>query len=674
MKRAFSILFIICSLFFFRGQAQISRYLRKAARATENGYLEKARQYYLKALAKDSNDYRANLGLGITLSEFMDRPEQALKYLEKAYRFTPRDTLPDLLFALGKVYEHHGRYQEAIPFFDKMAGVTAVEEDDAYFQLEIKKRKEDCLYGIEHNVYTDPKDWYVVNVGPNINTEMPEYVPVLTPNNELLFTSKRQDDPKERINDLDGKYFESMYISKIVNGRFTPPRRYTIPDLFAKSSFRKHHESIISMSPDGKKLFLYRDNKIFEVDMANVQKESPKKLSKSINFDYYQNHAFLSKDGKTLYFTSEGRGGVGGIDIWKAEKSSDGSWSKPENLGTPVNTEYDEDAPFLSDDGQTLYFASKGHPGFGNFDIYMSRLVDGKWSTPVNLGRPINSPAHDIFMVTDSAGKIGYFSSSRVGGKGDMDIYKINYFKNFNQECVSHNDANAGIIATRQSDTSNLYTVRAHLSDNFKVLYYSWKVNGQPFKGDSSSIEYVFNKPGTYPVEVRIVSYCDTCIEPYVACNIANVTIEKTLSVTPVPSSTVDITSVHGKLSKEQMEALGFDITPVRFDFNSQDVREDGTPTLSKNLEVLKNHPELSIELIGHTDSQGKESRNLQLSLHRANSVKAWLLKNGLSRKQVRKTIGKGSKELLNDCVRGEDCSKEQNQVNRRVEIQVYRK
>jgi outer membrane protein OmpA-like peptidoglycan-associated protein/tetratricopeptide (TPR) repeat protein len=655
--------------------AQINRYLRKAARATENGYLEQARQYYLKALEKDSNDYRANLGLGITLSEFMDRPEEAIRYLERAYRVTPADTLPDLIFALGKVYEHFGRYREAIPFFDKLAGVNAVEEDDALFQMDVKKRKEDCLYGIEHNFFTDPKDWYVVNVGKNINTDMPEYVPVLTPGNELLFTSKRQDDKKERINDLDGKYFESMYISKIENGRFTPPRRYTIPDLFSSSKFRKHHESIISMSPDGKKLFLYRDNKIYEVSMDNLQKESPKKLSKSINFDYYQNHAFLSKDGKTLYFTSEGRGGVGGIDIWKAEKTGDGTWSKPENLGTPVNTEYDEDAPFITDDGQTLYFASRGHPGFGNFDIYKSNLVNGKWSAPENLGRPINSAAHDIFMVTDSAGKIGYFSSSRVGGKGDMDIYKINYFKNFNKECVTTNDPNVSINAARLNDSSNAYTIKADLSEHFKILSFGWKVNGQAFNASSNQIEYSFDKPGTYPVEVKIVSYCDTCIEPYVACKIQNITIEKAVpTVTTAPTQTVDLANVHGQLTKEQMLALGFDVTPIHFNFNKQDVREDGQTILNKNLEVLKKHPELFIDINGHADSQGKAHRNQQLSLQRANSVKSYLLKNGLSKKQIRRTVGRGSKELLNDCVRGEDCTKEQNEVNRRVEINVFKK
>jgi tetratricopeptide (TPR) repeat protein len=671
MRRLLLILFVFFCLqpAYF---SQVKKYLRKAARATENGQLEKARLLYLKGLAKDSMNYKLNLGIGLNLSEFMDRPEEALKYLERAYNSSPKDTLPDLLFALAKVYEHYGRYKDAIPLFDRLAGVSAVEEDDSLFQMDVRKRKADCYYGIEHDFFTSPKDWYVVNVGSNINTQAPEYVPVLTPNNELLFTSKRQDDPKEKINDIDGKFFESMYISELKNGRFNPPRRYTIPDLFAKSKFRKHHESIISMSPDGKKLFLYRDTKIFEVTMDAVKKESPKKLSKSINFAYYQNHAYLTRDGNTLYFTSESSEGEGGNDIYVAKKGADGNWTKPENLGAPVNTAYDEDAPFVSDDGKTLYFASKGHPSYGSFDIYKSTWEDGKWSSPENLGKPINSAAHDIFMITNGEGNIGYFSSSRVGGKGDMDIYKINYLKDYDRECTTHNDATISLSTEKLADTTtNKYLIKAGLPDYYKILRFAWSVNGTTVNATGDRLEYGFKEVGTYPVEVKIVSYCDTCMEPFVACNTTSITVEQPIVIKP---SIPDLSSYHGQLSKDQLLALGFDVTPIRFNFNKADVREDMRSILDKNLEVLKTYPDLYIEITGHADSQGKPSRNMVLSGQRAQNVKAYLTKKGLAKKRIKRTYAKGAKELLNDCIRGEDCPKEKNEVNRRVEISVFRK
>lgn len=670
-------LFIIIFCLQNLAHSQVRRYLRKAANATENGHLDKARQWYLKALAKDKDNYKANAGLGITLAEFMDQLDEALPYLENAYRHSPADTLPDLLYALSKCYQYEGRFEDAIRFLDMLHGSVAIDEDDHYYQLDLKKRKEDCIYAMTNKNGANPKDWYVVNLGSTINSKMPEYVPVLTPNNELLFTSKRQDDKKEKINDLDGKYFESMYLSQVENGKFAAPRRYTVPDLFVSSKFRKHHESVISMSPDGRKLYVYRDNKIFEIDMENLKKESPKKLSKSINFAYYQNHAYLSKDSKTLFFTSESKDGFGGVDIYKSEKLADGVWGKPENLGPNVNTAYDEDAPFLSDDGKTLYFASRGHPGYGNFDIYKSELVDGKWQAPVNLGLPINSPAHDIFMVQNRDGNIGYFSSGRKGGKGDMDIYKINYLANYNKECTTFSDNTITLSNTVVNEKENEYTIKAQIPDYLKVLQSGWKVNNEEAAGKDNILEYKFPKTGDYAIQYKVFAYCDTCIEPILACNTATISIksgEQPVMADNTAAILAALENYHGRLSDEQLKALGFDLTPIRFAFNKPEVRETEANTLNKNIEILKKHPELKIEIYGYADTQGKPGRNMVLSGQRANNVKNFLVKNGLNKKQINKTAGKGATNLLNDCTHGEDCGKEQNEMNRRAEIVVLKK
>ena len=656
--------------------SQVKKYLRKAANATDKGQMEKARMYYLKALAIDKDNYNANIGFGITLSEFLDQPEEALPYLENAYRHCPKDTLPDLLYALSKCYQYHSKFPESIKFLDMLKGSVALDEDDDRYQLDLKKRKEDCVYAMANSNNVKPKDWYVVNLGSSVNSKSPEYVPVVTPNNELLFTSKRQDDKKEKISGLDGKYFESMYLSQMDGNKFAAPRRYTVPDLFLSSKFRKHHESVISMSPDGKKLYVYRDNKIFEIDMDNVKKENPKKMSKKINFAYYQNHAYISKDGKTLFFTSEASGGIGGVDIYKSAKVSDGVWGKPENLGTNINTVYDEDAPFLSDDGNTLYFASRGHPGYGNYDIYKSVLVDGKWGKPENLGAPINSPAHDIFMVQNKDGNIGYFSSARQGGKGDMDIYKINYLSaNLNKECITNGDNAVALSSYVINEKENEYSFKATYPEYYKVLQSGWKVNNETATGKDNLLDYKFAKSGDYTVQIKVIAYCDTCIEPIIACNTKNVSIKSTEPVVDNNAAILAaLENYHGKLSDEQLKALGFDLNPLRFNFNMSDIREDAQVTLTKNSDVLKKHPELRIEINGYADTQGKPGRNMVLSGQRANSVKGFLAKNGLNKKQVLKAVGKGATNLLNDCTHGEDCGKEQNEMNRRAELVVYKK
>lgn len=656
--------------------SQVKRYLRKAANATDKGKIDKAREYYLKALSIDKDNYNANIGYGITLSEFLDQPEEALPYLENAYRHCPADTLPDLLYALAKCYQYNSKFTESIKFLEMLKGSVALDEDNDRYQLDLKKRKEDCLYAMANANTSDPKDWYVVNLGSTVNSKSPEYVPVITPNNDLLFTSKRQDDKKEKISDLDGKYFESMYLSQMEGTKFAVPRRYTVPDLFLSSKFRKHHESVISMSPDGKKLYVYRDNKIFEIDMDNLKKENPKKMSKKINFAYYQNHAYISKDGKTLYFTSEAKGGIGGVDIYKSQKVADGVWGKPENLGTNINTVYDEDAPFLSDDGNTLYFASRGHPGYGNYDIYKSTLVNGVWGKAENLGAPINSPAHDIFMVQNKDGNIGYFSSGRKGGKGDMDIYKINYLNaDLNKECTISGEKAVVLNSSVINEKSNEYAFKATIPDYYKVLQSGWKIDNEPVVGKDNLLDYKFDKTGDHVVNYKVIAYCDTCLDIIIACNNTNVSIK---SAEPVIDNHAAVLAAlenyHGKLSNEQLQALGFDLSPLRFDFNKYEIREPEMDVLVKNLEILKKHPELRIEINGYADTQGQPGRNMVLSGQRANTVKNFLTKSGLSGKQILKTAGKGSTNLLNNCTKGEDCGKEENEMNRRAEIIVFKK
>lgn len=145
-------LFLLLILFLFSQSiafSQIKRYLRKAAHATDNGRLDKAREYYLKALAIDKDNYNANVGFGVTLSEFMDQPEEALPYLQNAYRHTPKDTFP--LYALAKCYQHFGNFTESIKFLDMLKGAVALDEDDKLFQLDLKKRREDCVYVLRYH-------------------------------------------------------------------------------------------------------------------------------------------------------------------------------------------------------------------------------------------------------------------------------------------------------------------------------------------------------------------------------------------------------------------------------------------------------------------------------------------------------------------------------------------
>lgn len=675
LKFSFTLLFAFILLSSFKPG---DSYLRKAARQNEKGNIKEAKILYLKALEKNPENYKANLGIGLLLSEQLDNYAAALPYLEKAFQTTGKDTLVDLIYALGKCYHHSGEYEKAIVYFDRLKGYVDYEEE-VEFDKDVKKRREDCNYGISHRNFSSPGNWYIVNAGKCINTDMPEYVPVLTPQNELIFTSRRKDHKREQVSYLDGKYYESMYISKIDNAGFKEARRYTLPDQFLKSHFRKQHESVVSMSPDGKKLFTYSNNKIFEINMDERLSQKPKKLLKTINFDYYQNHAVLTKDGNTLYFTSEAKGGLGGIDIYKSTKISADEWSKPENLGEPINTEFDEDAPFVTDDGKTMFFASNGHEGFGNYDIYKSILVDGKWTKPENLGQPINSPGHDIFMIQDDKASVGYFSSSRNGGYGDMDIYKINYLNNLNKDCPANPTPQISLNLSNAKTGDFKNKIEVKLPQNYKVYNYEWKVNDNNVDNASAVLDFDYKQTGTYTVSSKVIAWCDTCLSPIVACNtienkFENIKID-TSAIVNANNNTpagIDLTKFKGELSNDQLKSLGFNTSPLLFDFDASKVRKEDEEILRTNIEVLKKYSGLAVQIIGYTDSRGSQKHNNSLSNNRAKSVKNYLSKNGISKSQINFSTGKGSNNPVVKCIKKQDCDNQAHQQNRRVIFKVF--
>lgn len=672
MKKLIACLFLICST--FSGIAQIKKYIRKASRATEKSNLLLAREYYLKAYNLDKTNYYSNLGLGVILSEFMDRHEEAIPYLEAAYAKSIPDTSVDMIYALAKSYHHVGQYQKAIDMYNKLGNTYAVEEDDKQYQMDIKKRKEDCAFGLDKANASPNREWYIVNAGSKINTDNPEYVPVINPRNELIFTSRRQDTPKEKPSKLDGKYYESMYLSTFLNGKPQTARRYTLPDLLLKSKFRKYHESIISVSPDNKILYVYRDNQIFEINVDSTLKDEPSKLSKVVNFDYYQNHAYLSKSGKTLLFTSDAENGLGGIDIYKSVKGNDGNWGKPENLGPTINTPFDEDAPFLTDDEQTLYFASKGHPGYGNYDIFKSTLAGGKWTEPQNLKMPINSPAQDIFLVHDQK-EAGYFASSRKGGFGDMDIYRIQNMAKANKECKDSASSLLTVSTNTIDATKGLVSFSVSVPAYFTPLEYQWYYNNGNLNTDSSIVLSSINKEAANTILSKVVLYCDTCFDPLIACKLTR--LMPPAIIKQDSAKYLDIAGVnpydknlpYTYLSKEKINALGLNLTPVFFDFNKSNIRADAADILHKNIEILAKHPEISVLIYGFTDARGTESYNTVLSKKRANQVKDYMSARGLKAKQLKRSIGKGEQFIINKCTEGVECTDAEHEQNRRVEF-----
>ena len=676
--------------------------VRKGAIAVDQCDFEKAISYYDQLISKDNDSYFGNAGKGIVLSEYMEKHEEAIPYLEKALKNTPEKTAFKINYDLGKSYHRIGNYNRALYFYAK--AVPYNKDDNSDYDIYLVKRIADCKYALAHTEIAPQGLQSVKNVGWPINTGSPEYGPVYV-GGRMIFTSQRKDSPKEKKSIANGNYYESMYISYFEQGNFTIPKRFTLPDYRKNSKFLKHNESVLSGSEDGKKLFIYRDGNIYEANVYDTTRKADK-LNKNINLSDFQCHANLCSNGKTLFFTSESEKGVGGTDIYKSEKDNNGNWSKP-NLLNGVNTVFNEDSPYLSEDG-TLYFSSNGLPGYGGYDVYKTRYENGQWTTPENLGQPINSAGDDLYFALKPTSSYGYYASSRVGGVGDMDIYNVHYVSAVIPECKTITDSIFAVNITPNPLKKLTYQLSIQVPEEYSKSEksYTWKINDEILTESVTSFDHTFNNPGTYTVSAKVVVYCDTCPSMIALCSEKTIAaldkvinenditanfnedsiknsilkISETTSNKNVSSKTINKNKLvnnyidNAALNNEELKAIGWNNTFAYFDFNKADLREDAKTIIDNNLSVLQKNKNLHISIHGYTDSRGTDSYNKRLSARRSASIRSYLEKNGISSSRIISTYFLGEKNLVNNCGDDVECAEAEHQLNRRVEFKVYNK
>ena len=223
---------------------------------------------------------------------------------------------------------------------------------------------------------------------------------------------------------MSGEYDENIYISYSEDGG-----PWTTPVSIGDNINTADHEASIGVSVDGQKLLIYKseeEGSIYVSDLVGDVWSKPKKLGSTINTKGRETHASLSADGTKLYFTSDRKGGYGGLDIYVSYRLLNGQWGEAKNLGPGINTAQDERAPYIHPDDITLYFSSKGHGGLGGFDIFSSQLNEfGTWTKPENIGYPINTSSDDIFYITSADRQRSYYTSSKEAGFGETDLYII---------------------------------------------------------------------------------------------------------------------------------------------------------------------------------------------------------------------------------------------------------
>jgi hypothetical protein len=356
----------------------------------------------------------------------MGQMAEAQENLEKAKSIDEK-AFPETALLLGKIYHINGKLDEALTEFTFYKGIIgegkkAEESDVNMYIAQVNMAKESMAA---------PVNAKVEGIGDNINSEYDDKSPMVSADGKtLIFTSRRPGKSSALDKEGDNKYFEDIYVSHWD----TIKKMWGDAELIPGSINTEGHDACTSISPDGKQIYIYKNDAEGESRGGDIYVSrlsssgkwgASKSMGKPVNTTYFEGGGCVSPDGKTFYFISERQGGLGHCDIYEIKRKTRTEWDKPVNIGPEINTKEDEGGLFLAPDGKTLFFTSKGHNSMGGYDVFKTVNENGKWTKPVNLGYPINTVNNDLCFSLAIDAATGYFTSDRKGGLGERDIYKV---------------------------------------------------------------------------------------------------------------------------------------------------------------------------------------------------------------------------------------------------------
>lgn len=556
------------------------------------------------------NNANINYRIGICYLNIPGQKEQSIPYFEKAVKnLTPRykeifkeTKAPyDAWLYLGNAYRINNQLDKAVEAYNTYKGLLddPDSEEAAYADQQIeaanhaKQAMDNPVYLIKQH-FPEP-----------INTARADFNPVVSYDESILLYMTSL------------PFYDAIKICRKVDGAWSEPRQITA-ELEPESKL-----FINSISHDGKELYLNQEDN-FNSDIYTSRYEEGRwskaiPLNNEINTKFWESHACISGDGKELYVASNRKNGQGGMDIWVSTMGPEG-WTEPRDLGPVINTELNEDNPFISDDGKILYFASQGHYSLGGFDIFRSeRLPDGGWSEPENLGYPINTTDDDLFFMPVDDGKYGYQSLFASDNLGSRDIYRYQIFNNEADYLAALNPPEeTGTVAETETST------QATQSQEETAAVQEGEQTGEATETEQAG-------PG-----------------------------EESAETEEAPPA-------------EEPQRVMYVIRPVFFGFDRYDLTPEARKTLNDLVGIMKAFPELELNAVGHTDNKGSQSYNMMLSKKRSASVVKYITGQGINGQRIH-SLGKGEGQPVarNSNPDGSD-SPEGRKLNRRVEILVVK-
>lgn len=441
-------------------------------------------------------------------------------------------------------------------------------------------------------------------------------------------------------------------------GKISPTQtNVTFKERFGKEITTQFHEACVAFSPDEKTIYFTRNNyngklkrdskginnlkiysaKAIENGNGTVRWENVKELP--FNSDNYSvGQPSVSKDGKKLYFVSDMPGTIGSTDIFVVDILGEDQYSNPKNLGEKINTSGREMFPFITD--KALYFSSDGFLGLGGLDVFESRLNDGIFDAPNNLGEPLNSNRDDFGYIVNEDTNKGFVCSNRKTGNGDDDIYSFErsctqIIEGYVFDAISNNKI-AGAIVTLKN------------SENQKLDETVSKINGE--------FEFTENI---------------NCKTPYtIEAAKDNFTTGSKAIVTPENSGITQVPiGLDPSLIERKDGLLKIKIGIIFFDLDKSDVRYDAAIELSKVVLLMSQYPSVAIKIESHTDSRANDQYNLELSDRRAKATRDYIISQGIDSERIESAIGYGETQLINNCANGVPCTEAEHQMNRRSEF-----
>jgi outer membrane protein OmpA-like peptidoglycan-associated protein/tetratricopeptide (TPR) repeat protein len=593
---------------------------------------------YQKLLNEKTENANLNYRIGRCYLSIPGMKHKAIPYLEKAILETSstyqegsykEEKAPiNSYFFLGEAYRIEGKLLEAIETYNTFRSL--LDTKDVYSLDYVDQQIKACQRAM--SMMQNPINIELVNI-PLFETNKYILGPVVSGDGTTMaFTSQE-------------KFYDAIYISKKKEGgEWGSPINITL-DLKVEGEIYT-----TSLNFDGTQLFLYKDDRgtgnIYSSIQIDGKWQHAQKLGKKVATRYWETYASVSPDGQTLYFSSNRKGSQGGLDIYCCKKQPNGEWGEPTNLGSTINTPYNEEAPYLSADGNTLFFISQGHNSIGGYDIFYSQKIgENEWSKPINMGYPINTTDDDMsfFPIGESKGLI-----TKVD-KGTPNVRKV-YSVNILPEEKKKRIELIGNISL-----SNSFEVQ---ENQFKVTLLeleSQKLIEVTFPEAITGLFKLEVSPGAYRLIARGEGYTQQSIPIVIPDTYAQ-----------------DKYNVDIKLTPESVTSGEFLlIRSILFDFDCADLSREATFEIEKVFGIMNKYPNLTIEVCGHTDIKGSAQYNYKLSLRRAQSVIDYLVKKGINSDRM---VARGASTFENVATNinpdGTD-NPEGRSLNRRASISV---